>query len=98
MASYQNPLPYAVGVIPAMCNHQSPVSLHIPEVTSTWTGKDIPIETFGTGAPVFHISGKAMSWSGRKSAFILPPFAASPADSTRSFDGRERRATSRAYT
>jgi hypothetical protein len=66
MAGYHNPLPYAVGVIPAMCNHQAPVSLRVPEITSTWTGKDIPIEDASTGLPMFFVSGKGTSWSGRK--------------------------------
>jgi hypothetical protein len=49
-----------------MCNHQTPVSLRIPENMSTWSGKDLPIEDVGTGAPIFHVTGKATSWSGRK--------------------------------
>jgi hypothetical protein len=100
MAGYHNPLPYAVGVIPAMCNHQAPVSLRIPEITSTWTGKDIPIEDASTGLPMFFVSGKGTSWSGRKRmcTYRLICGVASRLRFACRLDGRARRAVARAHT
>jgi hypothetical protein len=62
---YLQPLPHAVGVIPAMCTHEDTVALRVHE-TLSWTGDNYTIDNALTGEPVLRVKGHVTSIHGRK--------------------------------
>jgi uncharacterized protein YxjI len=65
MAVFLPPLPFAVGVIPVMCNHQGTVSLRLSQKL-TLVGDNYTVDDAGTGQPVLRVIGKALSFHNRK--------------------------------
>jgi hypothetical protein len=79
-------------IIPAMCNH---LSLHTKN-TGTWPGTDIPLEDVRTGANIFDIASKAMSWSSCKRMHAFRCLCSVANWSARSQNSRTRKAAARA--